>query len=418
MSSSFHRPYFLITLAVFLLSIVSQFSQAQMSCGQVFHSPTLSETDHIDEVMHLFFFSSKGRTGKVSSLTEPNEYFEEIWSHPLFRDYLTKNHLFPESEVTMDVKYRLISKYVEAYLSRYRDAYFLKSKEEHEAKRGLLRHGANIKPGETALQARQRISSENLKRIIGELFPQGTNFHLSEVNTLVDNFELFLAHNSHIMKKSPSLPIISPFEIDSMGLDGFGMSTWTFNRFLGSDRFVYFKALFKRISSAESPRSEYGDHGVIVKKEYAKDHALISPFVMYEPQLYKSVAKIGPQVAESYLLQISEMQEGKRVFISKYGEVSGPREARAAQSLLHKLDFTPEDFEFLVKVILKQSLHDIYEHQPLHYKAVFQQLSEGNLEEVNFLVNSLLTQYLKYDNPEGFEGVIPVAIPENHLKHF
>jgi len=415
-----HRRSFLTgTLLILLLSFGAELTaEANVACYKI-HSDAVSIDSHpIDKIMQLFFFSKKGRAGDAQTLTEPNKFFEELWNHPNFQKFLSDQSWQLAGERTQSEKYQLLAKYVEQYLSKYRNAEFLNPKEEQEAKAGLLRHGARLKPGETALQARERISSDNLKRLLGQLFLTSLPKQSDEINAVVDNLELFLSHNSHIMKEAPGLPLISPAEIDLMGLKGFGMSTLAFNRFLGSDNFVYFKALFRKKGSGEIPRSEYGENGVVLKRAYANKHALISPFVMYSNELHDSVETIAPAIALRLLNKISVVENGERIYAEKYNVVSGPDETRAAQGVLHKMDFTPEDFETLVKAVLKKGLQTYFTENPQAYQQAILVLKKGTMADIASYISYFFQHFLQYQNAVGFEGVVPVAVPEQALMHF
>lgn len=394
------------------LTVVLHFSAtlAGNSCLWLFQNETYKTNSDITNIMKLLFYSKKGDIDKYSHIeypNTPNSYFEKLWSHLQFRNYLSENKIHMRGNESQAEKYNLLALYVENFLTKYKNKFYLSSREEEAAKDRLIRHGWYFKENETALEGRQRLSANNLNRIMNEI-PLHIADHVPEIEKAVEQLQLFMTHNSHIMTEAPTLPIIAPKEIDSMGLIEFGMSTWIFNRHIGSDNQVYFKALFKRTSSQENPVSEYGNHGVIMKRSYAKTHALISPFVMYPEQLLSSIENIAPKVAEEY----------SNYAHSIYGKVNGPEQTRTAQAHLHKLDFTPEDYEALTKFIIRNGLHYYHKNDFKRYKTSLQILEVGNIDEINSTINSFFNTFMNYKNAKGFEATVSIAVPETALEHF
>lgn len=412
-----------LNLVMIWLLFFTSVASAHLLCVDVMGQKTADELlagpEKINEIMRLFFFSAKGHTGALNLTREPNLYFEMLWRNQNFQDHLKKNNLQPASaKVTFQKKYQLIASYLHQYLAQYRDSTQLMKRQEEEALHGLERHGLHIHEGETAAEARRRNSAENLTRLMLMYDLQKHEALNPEIEATANQLELFLAHNSHIMEKPPGYPVIAPTEIDKLGLIRFAASTWKFNRLLGSDHFVYFRSLFRRQGTQSHPKSEYGSNGVIVSKSYAEEQALISPYVMYPSELYYSVKQINPKAAQELLGQIAEVSGDSITFVQSHDRLDGPEQIQAAQKNLHQLDFTPSDFELLVKAVLKKSLYKQLEENPVEYKKTIEKLQNADLNKLNATVHSIFQRVIAYDNHLGFEGVIPVAVPEQHLEHF
>jgi hypothetical protein len=372
----------------------------------------------IDKVMKILFYTSGLSLNPFTDT--PNKYFDGIWGSASLRQYLNEHGQPWAVDFTEQEKYKYIAQYVGHYLAQYRDSAFLAPLEQAVAIRGLARKGVQVQPGENAQAAVKRISHTNFDRCM-ENVPSSSSSPLPMMATsVIDSLELFLAHNSHFMSESPGYPLVSPVELEKMGVGKFGMSSRrAFNLFLGSDHFVYFRVLFKQPRSNPDPRSEYGQYGVILQPKYALEHAVISPFVMDPPQLYEAVRGYAPVIADQLIGKISEKRvDGSREFVADPKEVRGPEEIRSAQAQLHYLNFTSDDFEKLVKALLKARLTELYLSDRRQYVEALASLRETKLLDLNIVIMELIGSYLKYASPMGFEAVVAVAVPENSLVYF
>jgi len=422
MTSKTKRPNLLNFLMILTLSFAiplifnPNFVRAADSCSQLFlikNRPYVGDAK-LDQIMSLLFYSYKGKGGNTLA-DEVNRYFLELWQSNAVKNYLAQLDISWNAEYSYTEKYSLLAQYVHFFLSQYRNSARLKSIEDQTLMNRLISHGAKPLPGETARKLLERISADNTKRLKLEIMGKVKHPDVPvEVRQLVDNLELFFAHNSHIMEEAPGYPLVAPLEIDKMGLKGFGMSTMTFNRFIGSDQFVYFKALFKQKNFTGSRRSEYGKYGVILKPEYAQEHILVSPFVMYTHQLHRSIKNINPEVAKKLSDKIFTTLPDGTVVVVEGEKIEAPDEIREAQKELHNLDFTTKDFEKLVKSIVLKRLQELYVNDFSAYQVFTNTLKSNDLTMLNTAILNLTSPYLNM----GFEGVIGVAVPESNLIHF
>jgi hypothetical protein len=195
------------------------------------------------------------------------------------------------------------------------------------------------------------------------------------------------------------------------------MSTAVFNRFIGSDRHVYFKVFFKRKNDHHvGARSEYGSAGVVLKKEAARRMAFISPFIMYISELHGAAAVLDAPLAAQYKKENTAVNDGELAWVTKWGQVGSPELVRQIQPLLGQLDLTVEDAERVLKAFTIKKLHDLYERNQVRYQSFMDILKYGSFDDVSELLNAQVLSPLGYSS--GFEGRVPVAVPPEDLVHF
>lgn len=399
--------------------LITPLAHAQVQCKDVFTKqtrPTVGD-DKIDQVMDLLFYSEKRKIDKGNP-DATNDYFQMVWESKAFADYLkSKNKLFP-SQLSYSLKYKMLSEYILDFMVPYQQANLLHTRQKLALREALELRGIAVGDANPYTKLAEN-SSKNLLRLLGQNLEISSEYKSSKAYKVVENLELFFSHNSHIMQKAPGLPLLAPIEIEKIGLTEFGRSSNAFNRFIKSDEQVYFWAVFKKkTASLQSMTSEYGEFGVVINRAYARTHLWVSPFVMYEWQLIDSINAHAPLVADTLAQQIAARRESLAQY-STYNPVVGSKpEIRAAQAELGKLDFTPDDFEALIKKTLAIALQSLQKTDLEKYNNALKKLNSDSLDDINSTIRMLAFPIFKYQNRNGFEGKVPVAVPETELFHF
>ena len=364
----------------------------------------------LEQVLQLF--EKKSTTGSLDIL----------WNSPEFKAYLQKRGSTWAVNADEKEKFRLVGEYVDAYLSRYRDEGMLQALRDQALRKAMRIHGRPATPGLPARQSWQRLSKENLARILrGKKYVSSPE--MLEAETLVDSLQVFLAHNSHIMYNPPQYPVVAPREIEKMGLPNFSMSSNGFNQYIGSTDHVYFFVNFRNKNSSANLRSEYGKFGVIVDNRYAAENATISPYIMYVHHIFDAVKDVDPPAARAlFQKRVRISEDGTVTWHSAFGKVTDKAEISRAIASVHKFDFTLDDFEFLLKTQLLISLRELRSKDPAAYRGALEELREaGDFHKkgpgtIHAIFNRLVFEPLGM--PWHFEGRIPVAVPNQHLIHF
>lgn len=382
-----------------------------ISCHGVFapEERPLENTD-IMSIMNLLFFSIKGGGAKQST-NSPNRYFEEIWKSTQFVTYLHSKNLEYPVEASFEQKYQLIARYMADGMSSFRNESYLAPLQDKTLADALKLHGVEIPPDDSGYTALKKLSKSNVSRLLKKDFKIFKDPSIPEAQAAVNNLELLFVHNSHIMFEKPGFPILSPANLENLGLEKFGASSQNFNRLLGSDHHVYFWVKFKRRDTFSTPGSEYGRMGVILNNTYAKTHAWISPFIMHPFELYSFTKTHSPKVAENLknALGIEETKDGFSMNYYSGGDIA-KAEIQAAEAQLSEFDFTPQDYELLVKsrVLIKLK----------KYKELNNGTYENALSELSSLDQERVTRAMHSLGIEEAEAKVPVAVPESHVTHF
>jgi hypothetical protein len=414
-------PHFMLLGAVVLSTALTPVNLAKANaCADVLLDPQPSVVltrpflgdRAIDSVMTLLFYSEKGRSLK-SDPFQPNDFMEMAWNSKGLSDFLKLKKIIKPAQPSISDKYKILAAFIKRFMLDYRDKEHLELRQDKVLRRALELHGISALPGELARRSLRRVSKTNLKRILGFVpeLPQGAN--TSEIEVVVQQLTLTFAHNSHVMAEPVGLPVLAPSEFEKIGLSNFGMSSWAFNRFLESDHQVYFWPMFRRSDSRVGLESEYGRYGVVTKQKYMRSQGWVSAFVMYANQLAASVRDIDSEAAKKIDMLITDpMQMREQVPV----ELQSP--IRSAQNRLGTFDFTPDDYEYIVRRILVHALFELRVTNPKEYTVAMKAFSSGDLNEINLYVKVLALTKFGLNNASGFEGKIPVAVPDSELIHF
>ena len=410
----------IIRLVLFSLGLILSMHPAKaaatkISCSEVnlgVSEFTGLKKSKVDDIMLIIFYKKDRPKEAVLSFNEPNVYFDLILNSKKFAAFLVASKLTVSPNSTILEKYVLVRKYLESFFAQYNSDSKLESYKEKVMNRALKLHGIEPLVGETARQTLQRVSNENVDRILAKLEKYESTPALSAMERLVENLELTLTHNSHYITGPLERPLLSPKKLEKMGLKDFGLSSsFAFNRFLESDQHIYFWPKFRRKGSLENPQSNYGKTAVSLERDYALANAWISSFIMYPWELVNSVMGLNPTIAKELAAKSNEMNNVRLV---------GPeKEIRAAQAELGNLDFTVKDYDFLIKTILMRALAKMHRTTPTIYYNLMEKLNSGSFKEINESINNLLgLQGAPFTNSSGFEAKVPVSIPSEKLRSF
>ncbi|MEZ4744083.1 MAG: hypothetical protein R3B45_16815 [Bdellovibrionota bacterium] len=365
----------------------------------------------LDQVLELLFLNGK------QDRNNPN--FDILWESEQLNSFIENRNLRRSDLNTLPEKVKIVADYVESYLLKYRSEELLISLRDSAWRKILNIHGFQPRVNETARQGLERLSYENKKRILQQSEYISTPSML-KAEKLVNSLELFLAHNSHIMKEAPGYPIIAPKLIEEMGLPNFSATSKPFNKFIGSTDHVYFFIGIKKKEASATVKSEYGDFGVVVDHDYAFKQAWVSPFVMYVDELIEATKQIAPNISQNLFDKKVTVISGFQTMKPEGNIVEDKPEILAAMGQLHKLDFTLSDFENIIKTQLLIKLTEIQRQSPEEFDALLASLenSLGKSPRVDRVpvISELVFKPLNI--PLKYEGRIPVAVPDNQLIHF
>lgn len=259
----------------------------------------------------------------------------------------------------------------------------LDSLREKELKRSLLNHGIEDFNGSSTEKLKE-ISQRNLERISKKFRYQDEVLDES-LRDFISKIQLQPIHNSHIVKSEFYSPILSSMMIQEI-LGSGGFNTAHFNReVMQSDGNIFFFADFKNQKSSDHLKvKKYGKNKMTIKEEPLYQKGWISPFVMYQDELMT----YGNSVRDrSITLDLS--YEEKILYF---------------KDLLHLYDFTPNDYETLVKMTLTEWVIGLRKAGHYRYK-VFQENPQRLIDEIQTAFKEALGVSFR------FEFKVPVLIP-------
>ena len=373
-----------------------------------------AKTPGMDEIFKLLF---EGQKNKFRS------QLKDLTKSSAFNNFLQEKDLGLDHFFALDINQRteLIETYINDYLSKYRFEDLIEPQRIVALENMYQLHGAKQRSGNIRDNI-QSLSKDNLRRITQNKIYQ-SKADMKEAEELLEQLELSISHNSHIMDKKPQFPLLSPSEIEKMGLPRFAANSNEFNRLIGSTDFVYFFVKLGLKSKSNSNNSEYGGNGVLVNREYAIKNAWISPFIMYHHNIYAAIKQTTPNKAKNFLDRFAQKNpEGKPLWVLSYGEFKGQQEILEALSSVHLLDFTFLDFEFLIKNQILLSLQKIKKKNKKLYKQHLKnlrnshELQANNHRSFNKTVIQLAFEPLNISS--HYEARIPIAVPESELISF
>lgn len=396
----------LISGALVMISGPSH-AQPHLRCAAAFSSPRASgERDvtgpippKLGPVLDLLF--QKNSDGKRHLL--------ELWHSPAFAQYLREQGLDAQwtHEVPAREPFHLVANYVDFFMKAFRNESLYEHLREQALASRLRLHGYRVDTTRSARENLAQLSQQNLDRVLGERYQSQPE--MRELEIMVNRLELFLAHNSTIMRTPPSYPVLAPKALEGMGLTKFAASSKEFNRALGSTDFVYFFVALKVRDSQVRLRSEYGDYGVVVEDAYARKQAWISPFIMHPNQIGFAVESLRPDLASRILRE----------------RQPDPALLNEALPYLHAWDFTFADFAQLFRERLLLGAQELRRQHPNKFHE-FQMRFKNFVEQApnpkpGFPVIPAFLWDLAFPRrqfPARFEGRIPIAVPERYLIHF
>lgn len=406
------RAYYLL-IAILLNSAVfsSEKTELKATTSCFTQISGLSRYSGMDEILRIFFSTNKKNDETY------NKYLDILSSSRPFKRWLDSLGIDID-ELSFEKFVLVIADYLDTVLSRFRDASFLLKNQDDDLLKMLRQHGAQNKEGESGYELLRRVSRLNLERELDRIH-YTHSVEMEEARRVVEDIELFIVHNSHHMYQRPHYPILSPASLNEIGLEGFAFSSDAFNEFIHSTDHVYFFPRFKRIGdNFPIIKSEYGDGGVISKREYAKQRSFFSPFIMYPSDLYLALQSHNDELAETFLKSqgiITRDINGS--LSSSFGHELDARDKEAvvkALSSLHHYNFNFEDFETLVKTALLKELEELYLQNNDDYDELLEILVHGDYEELRVAISRIINKKFRI----RFEGRIPFAVPDTELVHF
>lgn len=366
----------------------------------------------IDQIMNLFFKNKRDRPKNGNTY---NDFFDMIWNSKQLEQYVLIQKIQRPANPTESDKYKIISGYLESSLNQISKPEVYEPMQNDTMRRSFKLRGIIPQPNENYRQTMKRISKLNVFRIAKSL--QDFVPYDAKIETVIKNLEVYLAHNSHIMREPPSLAIVSPKTIDSLGLTNFGMSTYVFNRHIQSDEFVFFSVNVKRRSdSGLVGRSEYGKYGVVLNRESARRDVIISPFVMYISQLHDNVQDLAPDVAGKLKQEnLVSRADDQDAWLVSSTTVNSPELIHQLLFEIGKKDLIFDDAEMVVKLFLSYSLHELKRSEPNLFEEIMQTLQTGSAEKITEVVQKY---GMKPAGFRGMEGRVPVVVQPSNLIHF
>jgi hypothetical protein len=158
---------------------------------------------------------------------------------------------------------------------------------------------------ENVMQVRDKISGENLKRIMESLPPTPTNPEFTKLKSMVANSlkEQFETHTfiHNTVDSANAQPLwFSSKELMDMGFDGGLQSRSPFNRdYLKTSNFVFFWA--------SEPNRDYGQDAKLLKFQYGQDAGFVSPYVMDVPNLVSVELHAKPEMLNQLKIQVEAL---------------------------------------------------------------------------------------------------------------
>lgn len=353
---------------------------------------------------------------RLQALLDSNEIqsFEQTWAYliksPGFRGYLRAFQV-PLKKAPRSRRVALVNDYFEKeILPQYSGAH-LGRLQDMSLQESLGTHGVNVE-APTGRQAIQELSARNRARIEAGAPPLDPEVQ-AQWGELVDSLRVFPVHNTHnIDSLSSDMPLMSSRDIRSMGFPGGANSQESFNRdFMQSDDQVFFHATLARTArKAVENRTMYGDHGLVLKDEAAREMSWVSPFIMYPNNLEAFGQVCCPK--EAALIRDAtweQVQNGETEEIP----VEQLMAVLAIKNRLGDFDFTHSDYEGMVRSLLLRSLSELKAKDLEAYGEATALLQSDNPIDLFALSTRLI--YKRYGLPESFETKVPVAVPREAL---
>ena len=269
----------------------------------------------------------------------------------------------------------------------------------------LRRHGWNSAVSRSGRESLEKLSANNVRRILGASAPLETRD--PEIDAFVSNYPITFVHNGSFAA-APHTPLLSSAELQKNGFEG-GTNSNFFNRStLGSDRNVFFHVRLGRGKNKDgSLESEYGRDALILDRDFAKTNAWISAYVMWPFELANVSRAIVPSLPRPAILTEANWRKD---YMPLTEEEDG--QIRALRDRLHLLDFTVEDFERLVRAGLTRSLTALKRLSDKKFQRALADMRNPHNLNAAF-------QYIFW--PLGiehaqFELKVPVAVPPDKLE--
>jgi len=332
-----------------------------------------------------------------------------------FGDWLiTQKHIAQLKNLTISEKQNLINEYLGVYFKKI-DSPKLFQLQEESLRQSLMERGIetnHLSPW----QALDEVSSANKQRLL----KQEVNQVSLDVNVenAVDQVTIYFQHNT-VSKRSPELALLSARRMEEAGLGG-GVNTQPFSKqFLKTDDNVYFYVMFRSRDNELAYRpSTYGRTMIAVEHDPARKTGVVSPYLMYSNDLAEIMKFHDPALSRRL-----EMNYGSSVPIAEKIKnpidwEHPPEEWTLAKKQLYFFDFTPSDFEELIRTQLKRSLYNLKSSTNPSDQKLFsetiEKLHSHNDSDLNIIMTNLVFKPLGM--PELWEMKVPVAVPENLYK--
>ena len=259
----------------------------------------------------------------------------------------------------------------------------------------------------------EEISHANVRRILGdtEVAPS------ADVRKALEDtppFHVYFVHNTQTLTQAPKLPLLASRRLEGLGV-GTGLnSLYVYNReFLRSDDSVFFDVRLARVPEEAHQRNAYGTMNLFVEPAYARRAGMVSLFNMNSSELR---AGWHLSAAEKEVIQGTHDPWGKlRTLDVSTVRPQTLQHWEDARDLLYRLDFTPSDFDSMVKELVTRSLNRLATDDPDRFHAAISALKsredpEGATEALKrlaFDMNGLGRDY---------ELKIPVAVPPDEFR--
>jgi hypothetical protein len=317
-----------------------------------------------------------GETGYFSP-TATEKSLEILQKVPLFTEYLNKTNQTASVDRIDDYLLWAIEQYSREKVAKLRNQSLLQQ---------LIVRGASLGGLPNARTELEKLSADNLKRILGQGFE--SEIFPPEVLKVARNLIIRFRHNTVIPNANGELPLFSASAMKEIG-DFNGFNTKPFNRdFLKTDDQVFFYvdvfASKSQAAKANIAASEYGAYTKYVNDdEYARSQGWISYYIMREGDL-RDYGRYLPT-------------EFKREKITN----------EELRSRLHLLDFTVRDFENLVQTQAARSLTALFNKSAVD----FEQLAK-ELENINTPLGARIDQlvFAPLNLPNRWEFKVPILV--------
>jgi hypothetical protein len=308
---------------------------------------------------------------------------------PRFLSFLIKKKIKSISLIKPTNLGELAAEYID-YLNRvHYTEENLRKERSLELLRSLKKHGAKIpKNSKDGFEALKIISAENKKRILSGV-PAFDDSNMQEEKEILDSLHYVFVHRGDTKHfKNSRLPNMSSRERVANGFLPGLHSKHDFNKKeLRSDNNVFFSAqLSNPLNRHPGGDIIYGKNRYELDPAYAKENAWISAYVMDDKDLVPLAERLGLPDAWSN---------------DRIGD-------------LHKMDFTVEDFESLVKRLLLYQLWKFKSSGSVMHSSLMSVLKSSTYN-LDSAVDDIV--YKSFSMVPKFELKVPVAIGFNHLNY-